>query len=151
MRRQANFPRALMIAERFFGSRAYGVLYHIWLALLTVKVAIVIALLACILFVKLVIGSADAAPSKSKNATAKDRAYTLTLMCATFASDGDNDRDILRTMDAVRKLGKAKGYDDKRLANDLGTMASVVGDRLRTEPDYIDKNREICRKLQLIE
>lgn len=140
-----------MIAERFFGSRAYRVLYRIWLALLTVKVAIVIAMLACILFVKLVIGSVHAAPPKSKNATAKDHAYTMTLMCAVVASHDRSDGDILRTMDAVRKMGKAKGYDGKRVASDMITMASVVGDRLRTDPNYIDDNREICRKLQLIE
>jgi hypothetical protein len=93
-----------------------------------------------------IMGGAEAAPQPmSKN----ERAYTITLICVLAARD-KNDADIQRTMDAVRKMGKTKGYADKKVSGDLITMASVVGVQLRDEPTTVDRNRGICRQLGLL-
>ena len=93
------------------------------------------------------VGAAKAAPQPmSKN----ERAYTITLICAVLASRDKNDADIQRTMDAVRKMGKAQGYANKKVSGDLITMASVVGVQLRNEPATVDHNRGICRQLGLL-
>lgn len=84
------------------------------------------------------------------DATAKDRAYTLTLMCSVVASADKNDADIQRTMDAVRKMGKAQGYDSKRVSSDAIQMAGALGSEMREHPDAMDKHRAACRKLKLI-
>ena len=92
-------------------------------------------------------GASEAAsPPMSKN----ERAYTITLICAVLASRDKNDVDIQRTMGAVRKMGKAKGYASKKVSGDLITMASVVGVQLRNEPATVDHNRGICRQLGLL-
>lgn len=92
-------------------------------------------------------GAGEAAPQPmNKN----ERAYTITLICAVLASRDKNDADTQRTMDAVRKMGKAKGYASKKVSGDLITMASVVGVQLRDEPATVERNRGICRQLGLI-
>ena len=92
-------------------------------------------------------GAGEAAPQPmSKN----ERAYTITLICAVLAARHKNDVDIQRTMDAVRKMGKAKGYTNKKVSGDLITMASVVGVQLRDEPATVERNRGICRQLGLL-
>ena len=86
------------------------------------------------------------APPMSSN----ERAYTLTLMCTALASEYGNDADKLRTMDAARKMARAQGYDDRRLSRDVITMASVVGAKLHDNPNAMDENRLICRRLGLV-
>lgn len=92
-------------------------------------------------------GAGEAAPQPMDS---KERAYTITLICAIVAAHDKNDTDIQRTMDAVRKMGKAKGYPNKKISGDLITMASVVGVQLRDEPATVERNRGICRALGLI-
>lgn len=91
-------------------------------------------------------GSVDAA-----GMSAKDKAYTLTLMCAAFASAYGTDADGLRTQDAVRKMGRAKGYSSKRVSGDAIDAASVVGVEIRNDPSLIERNRVICRALKLMD
>lgn len=81
---------------------------------------------------------------------AQQRAYTLSLMCVAVASYYDNEADKLRTVDALRKMGAAMGYDNTRIANDMTTMASVLGDELRSNPDAMEGHRASCRKIGLV-
>ena len=92
----------------------------------------------------------SAAPSPAATQPQNDRAYTLTLMCAVVASHYGGDADIHRTMDAARKMGKAKGYAGKRVSDDLVTMSGALGAELRNNPTSMDENREVCRKLKLV-
>lgn len=90
-------------------------------------------------------------PAGAATPASNDRAYTLTLMCAGVAGYDKNDADITRTMAAVRKMAKAKGYDTKRVSSDAIEMAQVLGDDLRNNPNSMDENRALCRKLKLID
>jgi outer membrane scaffolding protein for murein synthesis (MipA/OmpV family) len=102
--------------------------------------------------VMMMVASAVSAKAQQKLPTAlvNDRAYTVTLMCAMVAATGSSDDDKVRTMQAARKMAKAKGHGLDRLSKDLGTMANVAGDRLRSNPNALDEDRAICRKLGLI-
>jgi hypothetical protein len=85
-------------------------------------------------------------PATSSN----ERAYTLTLMCTAIASEYGNDADKHRAMDAATKMARAQGYSDKRLANDMISMASVVGDQIHNQSSQVSQNREICRRIGLV-
>jgi hypothetical protein len=90
------------------------------------------------------LGAAKAAP---KPMDAKKRAYTLTLMCSVVAK---GDAEIRKTSDATRKMAKAMGYSDSRVAQDALGMASVLGNELRTDPAATNKHRDVCRTLGLV-
>lgn len=121
--------------------------YRIWLGLLVARVAIVVAALI-LLALDWAIQHAHAAPSQTM--VAKDRAYTMTLICAVVASHDKIDADILRTMDAVRKMGKARGYGNTKVARDMIQAANVLGVEMRDDPGSMDRNRAICQKLGLV-
>lgn len=80
----------------------------------------------------------------------KERAYTIALICVVIAANDNDQAGGVRSLDAVRKMGKAKGYTNKRVSDDIGTMANVVGVQLRGEPATVVRNRSICRQLGLI-
>ena len=94
-------------------------------------------------------GLIGAAASTKQPASANERAYTLTLMCAVVASTGTNDADKLRAMDAARKMAKANGQTTDRLSKDLITMANVLGNEARSDASAIERRRQNCRKLGL--
>jgi hypothetical protein len=135
-----GLPRAL----RF----AHLCAYRIWIGLLAVKVAIVIALLG-IIALDAVIQRAHAATVAKPPMAPKERAYTLTLMCIAVAANDRNEEDGIHAMDAARKMGRAMRYSEKRVSDDIWTMTNVVGDQLHRDPTSIDSKREICRKIQL--
>lgn len=91
-----------------------------------------------------------AGPAMAQSAASNDRAYTLTLMCTTVASVYGTDADKQRSLDAARKMARAQGYSVKRLSDDLGTMANVLGDKDRDHPDEVQRDREICRRMGLL-
>ena len=94
---------------------------------------------------------ATAAPaSADARAVAQKRAYTLSLMCWVVASHYQNEADILRTADAMRKMGAAMGYDNARTAKDVTTMASVLGVELRNDPGSMARHRASCRQIGLV-
>jgi len=104
-----------------------------------------------------VIALACAAPSAPASeasadarAVAQKRAYTLSLMCWVVASHYQNEADILRTADAMRKMGAAMGYDNARTAKDVTTMASVLGVELRKDPGSMARHRASCRQIGLV-
>lgn len=91
-----------------------------------------------------------AGPVMGQSAASNDRAYTLTLMCTAVASEFGTDADKQRSLDAARKMARAQNYSDRRLSDDLGTMANVVGDKARDHPDEVQHDREICRRMGLV-
>lgn len=90
-----------------------------------------------------------ASPAKSPS-PAQEKAYTLSLMCSVVAGYYENEADILRTADAMRKMGAAMGYDNKRIANDVTTMASALGVELRNDPKSMERHRASCRQIGLV-
>lgn len=91
-----------------------------------------------------------AAPiAEAETTRGRDRAYTLSLMCSVVASYYRNDADIQRTAVAMRKMGAAMGYDNARIAKDATTMASVLGNELRTDPASMERHRASCRQIGL--
>lgn len=92
---------------------------------------------------------AVAAPFKQPT-SANERAYTLAVMCSVVAANDQNDTNVQRTADAVRKMAKVMGYTTARVANDSIAMANVLGNELRTNPNRMNVRRETCRKLALI-
>lgn len=96
-------------------------------------------------------GLAAASPAEM---TSKDRAYTLTLMCAAFAGVAGKygtDADVSRTQQAVDKMGRAQGYSSERVFHEIVTMAAIVQNQIRDDPKMIDRNRAICRKIKLMD
>ena len=123
--------------------------YQLWVAMLAVRVALLIALLGVIAFDAAIIraqSASPAQPSMSSNA----RAYDITLVCYVVALDGRVEADHARALDGVRKMAKVLGYDDKRMSDDIFKMTTVLGARTRSDPTVISRNREGCRRLGLI-
>ncbi len=89
-------------------------------------------------------------PINAAATATNERAYTVTLMCAVVASKGTSDSDKVRTMDAARKMAKANGYSTDRLSRDLLGAATIAGRNLRNNPNALDGDRAMCRKLGLI-
>jgi hypothetical protein len=90
-------------------------------------------------------------PSQSAPAAdANEQAYTITLLCAAVASQSRNDADIQRTMEAVRKMARVLGYDNRRLSTDMVKMAGALGVEQRTDPRAMDDHRATCRRIKLI-
>ena len=80
----------------------------------------------------------------------KKRAYTLTLMCQVIAADSGTKADQQRTIEATRTMGRAMGYDDKRVSADVFTMIDVVAAKARENPATMEDERAVCRKLGLL-
>lgn len=95
-----------------------------------------------------VIGRAPAQTTAPMNAN--ERAYTIALICVAVAANDNDAAGGLRSINASRKMAKALGYGQSRLSRDLATMASVVGDQLRKEPEKVERHRGVCRQLGLI-
>lgn len=91
-----------------------------------------------------------ATPAPAQTMSGDDRAYTLTLMCAVVAAHYKVDADIQRTMDASRKMGRAMGYSDKRVTDDLWNMTNALGIERRTKPNAMENHRATCRRLKLV-
>ena len=97
------------------------------------------------------IGLMAAAPQASRAPmSAKERTYTITLICYSISANDDDQAGNAKSLDAARKMARALRYSDERLSRDLFTMASVVGLQLRDEPDTVARNRGICRQLGLL-
>lgn len=78
-----------------------------------------------------------------------DRAYTLTLACAAVAAIDHKDQDYSRSVDAARKMGRAKGYLNKRVSDDIWNMTNALGQQSREDQDEFEANRNVCRRLNL--
>ena len=141
---------------------AHGALSRIWLALVAARLALVIAGLWILAFNAFAVHAqarTESVATASQHQTAasrsplpmsaKERAYTLTVMCTVVAAHDNSDRDHTRALDAARKMAKVLGYAEMRLAHDLIATANVLGDDLRSDPNAIARNREICQRLQL--
>lgn len=110
------------------------------------RLAIYAALLASVLP-----NLAIADPANTRRATvAQQHAYTLSVMCWAVASYYGKQPDIVRTTEALRKMGAAMGYDNARTAKDATTMASALGVELRNDPGSMERHRASCRQIGLV-
>jgi len=91
-----------------------------------------------------------ASPVMATATDKNERAYTLTLMCAAVAAYYQNDADITRTMDAARKMARVQNLSETRLSDDLFKMTNALGAELRQNPNAMDEDRAVCRKLGLV-
>lgn len=94
----------------------------------------------------LLLGTAVQAQQPDPN----QRAYTIALMCSAVAAHYPNDADIHRTQDAVTRMARVLGYDNRRVSADLIQMANVLGSEMRSDPGSMERTRDSCRRAGLV-
>lgn len=123
---------------------AHWALYYIWLGLLAVRVAVVVALLCLIAFNMIVIAAhAQAAAAKPNYA----KAYDYALRCFVVSGWQNHDQRSKAAFDAGVKLGKLQGFGNDRINADFEQAIAVEGVKIVQHTDYRDDLLVACRKL----
>lgn len=142
---QPATPRSFILLDKLLSSRVYRAAYYVHRAVLTAKVALVIAMLACILFVKLVVDNADASPPKPDYA----KAYDLAMRCFVVirADAPQAEQQAKPAFEAAVKLGKLRGFSNARIDDDFRWAISRENVKIVQNESYVTDTMATCRKL----
>lgn len=146
MRQQGKppaLPRSYILLDKLLRSRVYRAAYYVHRAVLTAKVVLVIAMLACIVFVKLIVDTAHAAPPKPDYA----KAYAMAARCMVYNSFYKDKPHALVAFDAWKKLGQLQGLENAKMNVDMDFAVLSETKKLNKDAAYRRQTQVDCRAL----